>query len=220
MSSASPHINTIYVHNLNDKVSLKKLRQSLDEIFNKFGTIIQITAHKNLKMKGQAFITFETAESAAKALVKLQNHQLFNKPIKIQYAKTNSDNYFTQVANDPKPIETRKELKAKQQTKKRTADESEQKPQKKKIKIDDWKKLPPNKILLLQNLSGSVDQTKLSSYFEQFAGFVTARLVKARNLSFVEFENDSASTECISKVDSVVLKENFGDEAFLTYAKK
>ncbi|KAK6459559.1 uncharacterized protein RJT20DRAFT_124804 [Scheffersomyces xylosifermentans] len=213
-------INTIYVNNLNDKVSLKKLKASLDEIFQKHGKIIQLTAHKNLKMKGQAFITYETESEATAALKNLQKRVLFNKPIHIEYAKTYSDNYYNEIAKDTKAIEKRKDVKkAKEESKKRALEEEKRRPTK-KVKLDDWKKLPPNKILLLQNLDDDVDQEVITTVFEEFSGFINARFVKVRHLSFVEFENEKASTECLSKLKEPVLKEKLGENVIFTYAKK
>ena len=63
---------TVYVNNLNDKVSVNKLKGELESVFQKYGKIIQITAHKNLKMKGQAFVTFENKTASEAAIHGLQ----------------------------------------------------------------------------------------------------------------------------------------------------
>ena len=59
---------TIYVNNLNEKVSINKLKNELQQTFNVCGKILRISALKTLKLKGQAFITFEDIPSATKAL--------------------------------------------------------------------------------------------------------------------------------------------------------
>jgi len=42
-------------------------------------------------MRGQAFIIFEQADSASKALTSMQSFPLYDKPLHIQFAKTDSD---------------------------------------------------------------------------------------------------------------------------------
>lgn len=208
-------IETIYVNNLNDKVPLSKLKAELQVVFQKYGTIVQLTAHRNLKMKGQAFITYENKESSRAAMEKLQDHELFGKKVRVSYAKANSDNYHRDILKDDEAIEARKQLKAKAQTD--TAARGVKKPGTKKV--ESWKSIPPNKILLIQNLGPQVANSELLDFFEGFGGFINSRLVKARSLSFIEFENEVSATGCLEAMTPDRLK-NFGDEAILTYAKK
>ena len=42
-------------------------------------------------MRGQAFIIFDQSESAAQALTSMQSFPLYDKPLRIQFAKTDSD---------------------------------------------------------------------------------------------------------------------------------
>ena len=104
---------TVYVNNLNDKVSVNKLKGELESLFRKYGKIIQITAHKNLKMKGQAFVTFENKTASRAAIQGLQEHELFGKPMHVEYARSNSDNYYRDILKDEEAIEIRKQLKVK-----------------------------------------------------------------------------------------------------------
>ena len=80
-------METLYIRNLNEKVSVNTLRRLLESIFAKFGEVLQITANKNIKMKGQAFVTFANKLQSAAAMEKLQLYELFQKPIEISYAK-------------------------------------------------------------------------------------------------------------------------------------
>ncbi|RLV96050.1 U1 small nuclear ribonucleoprotein [Spathaspora sp. JA1] len=208
-------LETIYINNLNDKVSLSKLKTSLGSLFQKYGKILQITAHKNLKMKGQAFITYESKESSVKAM-ELQDHILFSKPIHIAYAKGNSDALY-ELHNETDKIEQRKQEKEKVNRKRKLTPVTNK--QKKKTKLEDWKSLPPNKLLLIQNLNVD-DSTKLTEYFEQFQGFLNVRLVKVRNLAFIEFDNVENSTKCLEVARNEELQGKFGSEIILSFAKK
>lgn len=212
---------TIYVRNLNDRISLNKLKPALEEQFQAYGRIIQLTAHKNLKMKGQAFITFESSESSKKAVEEANNMVLFGKPMQVTFAKSNSDNFYLQVEQNEEPVQERKRHKA-ELLEKQAA--SNTKPTKAASKtstkdLQSWKDIPPNKILLLQNLKNDTTSQELNEYFDAYDGFINLRLVKIRNLCFVEFENESASTKCLETANYERLKL-FGDNIILTYAKK
>lgn len=214
-------IETIYVRNLNDRISLNKLKPALELIFQAYGRIIQLTAHKNLKMKGQAFITFDSSESSKKAVEEANNKVLFGKSMQVTFAKSNSDNFYLEVEQNEKPVQERKRHKA-ELLEKQTA--SNFKPTKTAPKtrlkdLESWKDIPPNKILLLQNLENDTTSQDLNEYFDAYDGFINLRLVKIRNLCFIEFENESASTKCLETADYEKLKL-FGDNIILTYAKK
>lgn len=44
-----------------------------------------------MKAKGQAFIVFDSIDSATKAIEEVQGFELFEKPMQLAYAKTRSD---------------------------------------------------------------------------------------------------------------------------------
>jgi RNA recognition motif-containing protein len=91
IASDPPPSKTLYVKNLNESVKLPILKQDLQTTFSQFGTVINVVAHKNLRMRGQAFVIFEDQTSAQKAQEAVQGFQLHEKPMKIQFAKTPSD---------------------------------------------------------------------------------------------------------------------------------
>ncbi|CAH2350818.1 putative U1 small nuclear ribonucleoprotein Usp102p [[Candida] railenensis] len=244
-SQAAP-IETLYLRNLNEKISINKLKAKLQSLFSTYGAITQITAHKNLKMKGQAFITYESTENAKNALNKLQNFIIFEKPVHIQFSKSNSDNLYKLKAEEGQEtdeiveIKQRKEKKIEREQlkKKRTNIEVDKtniegtspytksstpatfEPETKRVKIEDWKSLPPNSVLLIQNLPSTTTKESLDSVFESTKGFINIRFVKIRNLAFIEFDNEALSTEVLRTFDSDLLSEKFSPETILTYAKK
>ena len=61
------------------------------ELFSEYGEILEIVAKTNLKAKGQAFIVFDSVESAQKAIEEVQGFELFGKPMQLAFAKTRSD---------------------------------------------------------------------------------------------------------------------------------
>jgi len=91
MTADLPPNQTLYVNNLNDKINPETLKKSLREVFAAFGGIMDIIAMKSLKRRGQAWIIFKECSSATNALRSLQGFPFYNKPMRINFAKTKSD---------------------------------------------------------------------------------------------------------------------------------
>ncbi|MBN3298328.1 RU2B protein, partial [Amia calva] len=83
--------HTIYINNINDKIKKEELKRSLYALFSQFGQVVDIVALKTMKMRGQAFVVFKELGSATNALRQLQGFPFYDKPMRIQYAKTDSD---------------------------------------------------------------------------------------------------------------------------------
>ncbi|GAB1291763.1 U1 small nuclear ribonucleoprotein A [Apodemus speciosus] len=83
--------HTIYINNLNEKIKKDELKKSLYAIFSQFGQILDILVSRSLKMRGQAFVIFKEVTSATNALRSMQGFPFYDKPMRIQYAKTDSD---------------------------------------------------------------------------------------------------------------------------------
>ncbi len=60
-------------------------------IFSQFGQILDIVALKTLKMRGQAFVIFNDVNNASNALRSMQGFPFYDKPMRIQYSKVESD---------------------------------------------------------------------------------------------------------------------------------
>ncbi|KAF9581736.1 hypothetical protein BGW38_001140 [Lunasporangiospora selenospora] len=82
---------TLYIKNLNEKTKLEVLKKSLRTIFGQYGKILEITAHSNIRMRGQAFVAFEDLSASSRALAEIQGFPLYGKQMMIQYAKNKSD---------------------------------------------------------------------------------------------------------------------------------
>lgn len=77
----NPPNNTIYINNINEKIKIPDLKKALFAVFNQFGKILEIAAHKNLRMRGQAFVAFEELSSATSALKSMQGFPFHGKPM-------------------------------------------------------------------------------------------------------------------------------------------
>lgn len=71
----------IRVWNIESWCVLTELKKSLHAIFSQFGNILEILAFKTLKHKGQAWVVFEDASSASRAIQKMQNFPFHDKPM-------------------------------------------------------------------------------------------------------------------------------------------
>jgi U2 small nuclear ribonucleoprotein B'' len=57
------------------------LKKSLESLFSTYGTVLSVTAHSNLRMRGQAFVAFDSKEPAAKAVSEVVGFPLYGKPM-------------------------------------------------------------------------------------------------------------------------------------------
>ncbi|CAD6238725.1 GSCOCG00008539001-RA-CDS [Cotesia congregata] len=198
--------NTIYINNLNEKIKKEELKKSLYAIFSQFGHILDIVALKTLKMRGQAFVIFKEIQSATNALRSMQGFPFYDKPMKIQYSKTESDliakmkGTYSERPKKPKRVTVPAEEEAKR-AKKKAKDQSKQQvgyhsgvPTHLGMMNAAVPEQPPNQILFLTNLPDETSEMMLSMLFNQFPGFKEVRLVPNRHdIAFVEFENEVQS---------------------------
>ncbi|XKL64130.1 hypothetical protein PGB90_004216 [Kerria lacca] len=206
--------HTIYINNLNEKVKKEELKKSLYAIFSQFGQILDIVASKTLKMRGQAFVIFKEISSATTAIRSMQGFPFYDKPMRIQYAKKDSDiiakikGQFQERPKKVKKIPATQEDGVDNKKKKKTKDQvksSQNINQAQQFRPNPMANIPPqgfpqnnamaeqppNMILFLTNLPEETNEMMLSMLFNQFPGFKEVRLVPNRHdIAFVEFENE------------------------------
>ncbi|CAD8057527.1 unnamed protein product [Paramecium sonneborni] len=90
----NPPNKTLYINRLNEKVTAEEMRQTLYALFSQSGKVLDIIVKKNILMRGQAFILMEDEESAFKAQKAFHNTQLYDKVMKVNFAKEKS--YYIQ----------------------------------------------------------------------------------------------------------------------------
>ena len=81
MSASEEPIQTLYINNLNDKLSKEQLKQSLYLLFSQFGTVLDIVALKTERMRGQAWVSYLSVQNATDAMNKLQGFDFYGKPM-------------------------------------------------------------------------------------------------------------------------------------------
>jgi len=60
------------------------MKQTLRGLFKSYGEVLDVVAHNNLRMRGQAFVSFADAETAKKAMREVQRFPLYSKPMVCQ----------------------------------------------------------------------------------------------------------------------------------------
>ncbi|XP_075261801.1 U1 small nuclear ribonucleoprotein A-like [Convolutriloba macropyga] len=197
MSNLPPN-NTIYINNLNEKVSQTELRKQLFAIFSQFGKIMDIMSKKSLKLRGQAFVVFESETSATKALKSMQGFPFFEKPMQIQYAKTDSDIIAKRKGTFvPRP---RRERVPKLKRKPEGSEE-------------------PNSLLYVQNLPPDANEVMVSMLFTQFQGYKETRMIPGRpGMAFVDFLDETSAT--VAKNTLQGFKVSPVHPMLIMYAKK
>ena len=162
--------HTIYINNLNEKIRKDDLKKSLYAIFAQFGQILDILASKSLKMRGQAFVIFKEVSSATNALRSMQGFPFYDKPMRINYSKTDSD-MIAKIKGtfQERPKKAPAEIKKKSK-KSKSAGAGAGGPGAVGGQggVDN---APPNQILFLTNLPGETNEMMLSMLFNQFPGF-------------------------------------------------
>jgi len=238
---------TIYINNLNEKIKKQELRKSLYAMFSQFGTVLDVVALKTLRMRGQAFIVFKELSAASNARRSMQNFPFYDKAMKIQFAKEKSD-VIAKIEGTFQPHPKTQEKLAQIATQKRKAEEAsaaevtkkakqaeKEKPSKKEKQASKPeakagkaasaggvnltpKVMPPNKTLFVENLPDNVTDLMLSMLFQQFPGYKDLRVVPAKGVAFVEFENEIEAGVALQGLQHFMVKPE--KPMVISYAKK
>ncbi|KAI8466657.1 MAG: hypothetical protein J3K34DRAFT_433025 [Monoraphidium minutum] len=193
-----PPNQTIYVHNLYEKLNKQELKKCLHAMFSQFGKILDVVALKTYRLRGQAWVVFADAAAATTALRAMQGFPFFEKPIRIEFARGKSDavsklegTYRPDKDRGRKNAAARETLKAKKGPSGPAAAPG--------ARAAPDGAAPPNKILFVQNLPEATTGQMLGMLFQQFPGFREVRMVEARpGIAFVEFDNEMQSGVAMS----------------------
>merc|ERR1712167_3904 len=109
-----PPNHTIRVNNLNEKVKGAKLQSALKAVFKQFGDILEIVAMESVKRRGQAFVVFDKLEAAEDAKTRMQGFPFYDKPMRIEFARHDSDIITKREGGQVESAESRKAKRVKQ----------------------------------------------------------------------------------------------------------
>jgi len=200
---------TLYISNLNERIKLDVIKQSLRGLFKNYGTVLDVVAHKNLRMRGQAFVSFENKEIAALALKEVKGFPLYAKPMQIAFARSRSDAVVQKLTESG--FEEHKMARLEHKRKQRWNNPHKRKARAKHnagqaeggvsapvakrpaVQMPD-EYLPPNKILFLQNLPENTTQQQLVELFSQYPNLTEVRMIPTKkDIAFVEYGDETSS---------------------------
>lgn len=211
---------TLYIRNLPEKLNKQRLRRLLHAAFSPHGRIVWIVAEHILKLRGQAFITFETQASATTAMRAMHATEFMGKQIVVTYSKNVSDRGGSKKLGGDSDLSRTERAKKRRDEKARKVEEENKKLN---MQVEDVNVpvinppepglvpnptlvppapiMIPNRILFIENLPekiGTDNQQSmgdvLTNLFARFSGFVEVRTVPGKaSLAFVEFGTETES---------------------------
>lgn len=87
-------MRTLFISNLTITGSTTRLKKDLEALFNKYGKILNIYIKKTKSPVGVAWLQFETEGQCKLACLKLNRKLVRKRNIKIQLAKSETNNKF------------------------------------------------------------------------------------------------------------------------------
>lgn len=205
-----PPNQTLYVNNLNEKIKVPELKCCLLELFATYGEVIDIVAAGSLKRKGQAFIIYRDISCATNALRALNGFVFLDKPMRIAYCRSKSDvvaledgTFKPRVKAETKKEEAKK-LPVQQVVRPKTAPPAGGPARMPQVVQPKFMPHPgagpgvgespgegqPSNVLFVENLPAEVNDMMLTMLFRQYPGFQEARLIKGRNVAFIEYADE------------------------------
>ncbi|XP_010545172.1 PREDICTED: U2 small nuclear ribonucleoprotein B'' 2 isoform X2 [Tarenaya hassleriana] len=194
----------------------------------RFGRIIDVVALKTPKLRGQAWVVFTEVTAASNAVRQMQNFPFYDKPMRIQYAKTKSDSVAKAEGTFvPRDKKKKQEEKA---DKKRRAEETQQSSMPNGANSQNGGRTPsfqpngqesaaPNNILFVQNLPAETTSMMLQLLFKQYPGFKEIRMIEAKpGIAFVEYEDDVQSSMAMQALQGFKITPQ--NPMVISFAKK
>jgi RNA recognition motif-containing protein len=72
---------TLYINNINEKVKIDVLKKMFYMVFSQYGKVVDISARKGDKLRGQAWVTFQDVPAATNALRGKQGFNFYGKAL-------------------------------------------------------------------------------------------------------------------------------------------
>lgn len=206
--------HTLYLNNLNEKIKKEVLKKSIYSVFSQFGKILDVVCCRGIRLRGQAWVVFADVPSATNALRQMQGFPFYDKPMRINYAKTESD-VITKAKGTFIPREKRHRPEPPTPAHKppQAAQNDAPKPKKQSVETT------PSNVLFAQQLPEECTDTVLSMLFQQYTGFKEVRMVPGKKgIAFVEFADDVQASLALAALNGFKLTPT--DTLNLAFAKR
>ena len=196
-----------------------------------FYQILDIVVVKNYRLRGQAWVVFADITAATNALRLMQGFPFYDKPLKIEYAKTKSDVVAkadgTFVPRDKQDVATKNAekrdamIKRAEERKGGVAPTGGAAPTPMAVRPTSGLESsePPHNILFVENLPPATSKAMITMLFEQFPGFKEVRMVESRpGIAFVEFSNEMESSVALNGLQGFKITQD--NSMKVSYAKR
>lgn len=201
---------TLYIQNLNESVAIPVMKQTLEALFTTYGPVLSIVAHKNLRMRGQAFVSFQDVATASKAKHEVNGFPLYGKSMRLSFARTKSDSVVAYLGkasgSAEKDLEEHKKARLAQKPITRRRNSTRQRLFERKKAHEQAvargeagllparrstsartkahqlpdEYVPPNRILFLQQMPDTVTHAQLMGIFGHLANLYQVRTIPGR----------------------------------------
>lgn len=212
---------TLYIQNLNEKIKPEgkfhlEMRILLYQLFAQYGTVLEVNVQKQYRIRGQAFVVYDSKEDATNAMHLLQNYYFYGKPLRISFAKAKSDviakREGTFIPRNPGDNSYKRKaffekLKQKQATKRGQT-----------IQAPLGTQLGEHNILFVEGLDSSITEHSLQLVFSLYEGLSEVRLIPEKQVAFVEFKNSSQANRALKGLNSYYF--NPSSQFRINYAKR
>mmetsp|Transcript_11926 Transcript_11926/g.19411 ORF Transcript_11926/g.19411 Transcript_11926/m.19411 type:complete len:220 (-) Transcript_11926:17-676(-) len=212
---------SLYINNINEKIKKNVLKKVLHSLFSQYGKVIEIVACKGLKLRGQAWVVYQDSGSATNAMRRLQGFNLYDKPLRIAFAKSKSDIVAkkdgTFVPRQKRPREEPSSTSASkvQAVGNGNSSGKEGEGDKPKLVVNHV----PHRILFAQNLPDECTVEMLTPLFQQYAGYQEVRMVPGKKgIAFIEFQDLVQAGIALQSLNGFKLSET--ETLHLTYGNQ
>lgn len=231
-----PSVETLYINNLNEKVPLKVMKESLKNLFKSYGVVLEVVMHSNVRMRGQAFVAMASREAAGAAVKEVKGFPIYGKPMNVSFARTPSDAVVKRKTPDLIDVHLEERKKRKSISRRRNplrkkaaaakgaakraaaGEEATAAPKRTIVQMPD-EYLPPNKILFIQNLPETITKEDLEKLFTPYPNLHDVRLIPGRKgIAFVEYTDEPSSTAAREALHNYKVDEEH--KMKVTYAKQ
>ena len=235
-TTAAP-CQTLYIHHLNEKTAIPDLRKSLYLLFSQFGHVLHVSAARTDTTRGQAWVVMGGMESAVRAVNEMDGLMVYGRPMKVEFAKEESDVARRARGETVPKREKRKRLGSGQRKANKLAQLSAAQPPPPAAAMPlppmplpptafppmayppPVQLLPPNRVLFVEQLPPHMTHSQLQALWTGQAGLVECRLVGVRpGVAFVEFGGEMEATEAMRRMQGLKVEE--GHAMRISYAKK
>jgi len=197
-------LRTLYINNLNTNLNKEDTTRLLYSFYSQFGSLLDIVVSRHPKHRGQAYVSFRDLSAASNAIHGSHSFPLGGKPMKVAFAKRDSDAVAEYLGTGNAMLRKKQQDKRSKGVievgngivlKKSKKDndknnEEENLPKKTSETLIGDEEAPKNQTLFVENLPIDRTEEQIKVLFNQFEGFKEVRLNESRkDICFVEFDD-------------------------------